>query len=74
MPRLRPRDVRAILFSLVTSVALLVLTWLLSRSVLASAALTAAYDAWLFTRPRMRRVVRRLRGETVDFTGYYQDF
>ncbi|MDB5417275.1 MAG: hypothetical protein JWP50_694, partial [Phenylobacterium sp.] len=46
---------------------------LVSRSVIAAAALIAAYNAWLLTRPRMRRVFRRLRGETVDFSGYYLD-
>lgn len=74
MSRLRPRDVRAILFWLATSLILLVATYLVSHGVIASAALVGAYNAWLLTRPRMRRVFKRLRGETVDFTSYFQDF
>jgi threonine/homoserine/homoserine lactone efflux protein len=70
---MRPRDVRAIAFWLSSSFLLLVVVYLASKSVIAAAALTAAYNAWLLTRPRMRRVFRRLRGETVDFTGYYLD-
>lgn len=73
MPHLRPRDARAIAFWLLTSLVLLVGVYLLATSVIAAAALTAAYNAWLLTRPRMRRVFRRLRGETVDFSGYYYD-
>ncbi|HEV2531235.1 hypothetical protein [Phenylobacterium sp.] len=70
---MRARDVRAIAFWLTSSLVLLVGAYLVSRSVIASVALTGAYNAWLLTRPRMRRVVRRLRGETVDFSGYYMD-
>ena len=70
---MRARDVRAIGFWLASSLVLLVGVYLLSRSVIAAVALIAAYNAWLLTRPRMRRVLRRLRGETVDFSGYYLD-
>lgn len=70
---MRARDVRAIAFWLSSSLVLLVATYLATRGVIASVALTAAYNAWLLTRPRMRRVFRRLRGETVDFSGYYLD-
>jgi len=70
---MRPRDVRAIAFWLATSLILLVGVYLALRSVIAAAALTGAWNAWLLTRPRMRRVFRRLRGETTDFTGYYLD-
>jgi hypothetical protein len=73
MPRLRPRDVRAIAFWIVTSLALLVVAYAFARSVIVAAALAAAYNCWLLTRPRMRRVFRRLRGETIDFSGYYYD-
>jgi len=70
---MRPRDVRAIAFWLATSLFLLVGVYLALRSVIAAAALTGAWNAWLLTRARMRRVFRRLRGETTDFTGYYLD-
>ena len=70
---MRPRDVRAIAFWLLSSLVLLVGVYLGLRSVIAAAALTGAWNAWLLTRPRMRRVFRRLRGETTDFTGYYLD-
>ena len=70
---MRPRDVRAIAFWLASSLILLLGVYLGLRSVIAAAALTATWNAWLLTRPRMRRVFRRLRGETTDFTGYYLD-
>jgi hypothetical protein len=70
---MRPRDARAIAFWIATSLALVVAVYVLTKSVIAAAALTGAYNAWLLTRPRMRRVFRRLRGETVDFSGYYYD-
>lgn len=72
--RMRSRDVRAIAFCFVTTLAILGICYVATQSLIASSALTAAYDVWLLTRPRMRRVLRRLRGETVDFTSYYQDF
>jgi hypothetical protein len=74
MPRMRSRDVRAIIFLFATSLAVFGMSWLAAHKLIVACALTAAYDVWLLTRPRMRRVVRRLRGETVDFTSYYQDF
>lgn len=70
---MRARDVRAITFWLTSSLVLLFGCYAATRSVIASAALLAAYNAWLLTRPRMRRVFRRLRGESMDFTGYYID-
>jgi len=70
---MRARDVRAIAFWLTSSLIILVGVYLASQSVIAAAALTAAYNAWLLTRPRMRRVFRRMRGETADFSGYYLD-
>ena len=72
MPRMRGRDVRAILFCLLTAIALFVVAYLLSRSYLASVALTGGYVAWLLTRPRMQRVMRRLNGAP-DWSGYYRD-
>ncbi len=73
MPRMRARDVRALVFVGATSLMLLALTYLLSKSVIASSALTGAWLAFALTRPRMRRVMRRLRGEDDGWTGYYQD-
>ena len=70
---MRARDVRAIAFWLTSSLIILVGVYLAAHSVIAAAALTAAYNAWLLTRPRMRRVFRRMRGETADFSGYYLD-
>jgi hypothetical protein len=71
---MRLRDARAILFWIVTSLALFLAfeagfhLWLLS--VLA----VAAYNAWLLSRPRMVRVFRRLRGERYERTsGYFID-
>lgn len=69
---MRARDVRAIVFWITTTVLLLLASYALTRSVLISAALTGAWNAWILTRPRARRVVGRLRGE-VDWSGYYQD-
>ena len=70
---MRARDVRAIAFWVASSLVILVGVYLATSSVIAAAALTAAYNAWLLTLPRMRRVLRRLRGETVDFSSYYLD-
>ena len=66
MPIMRARDVRAILFCALTSLGLALLAYAVLKSVIVAAALTAAWLAWLLTRPRMRRVMRRLRGEPVD--------
>ena len=73
MPRMRGRDVRAIAFVALTSLFLLVSAYAASRSVIGASALTAAWLAFALTRPRMRRVMRRLRGEDDGWTGYYQD-
>lgn len=70
---MRARDVRAITFWIVSSLVLLLLVYIVSQSLIAAAALTVAYSVGLLTRPRMRRVLRRLRGETVDFSSYYYD-
>lgn len=69
---MRVRDVRAIVFWITTSLLLLVASYGLSHSVVVTAALLAAYNAWILTRPRARRVVGRIRGD-VDWSGYYQD-
>ena len=69
---MRARDVRAITFWITTSLILLGLAYALTQSVIVAAALAAAWNAWLLTRPRARRVARRLRGD-VDWSGYDQD-
>ena len=70
---MRARDVRAIAFWLTSSLLILLGVYFAIRSVIAAVALTGAYNAWLLTRQRMRRVLRRMRGDTVDFSGYYLD-
>jgi hypothetical protein len=68
---MRPRDARAILFWIATTVALiLAVEAVVHRWVLAGIA-AAAYNAWLLSRPRMIRVFRRLRGERWERTGGY---
>ena len=68
---MRLRDARAILFWIATSIALfLVMEAAFHRWVLALLA-TAAYNAWLLSRPRMVRVFRRLRGERLERSGGY---
>jgi len=69
---MRPRDARAIAFCAVTILALLVVAYVLSESVLLSLGLAAAYAALVLTRPRMQRVFRRLRGDP-DWSGYFKN-
>jgi hypothetical protein len=69
---MRARDARAIGFCILSSGVLLGGTLVLAHSYLAALALTAAWDAWLLTRPRMIRVFRRLRGEP-DWSGYFDN-
>ena len=69
---MRARDVRAIAFCSVTTVVLLAGAFLASGSYVVSLALAAAYAAWLLTRPRMQRVISRLRGDP-DWSGYFSD-
>lgn len=70
---MRSRDVRAIAFWVGSSLVLFAAMFFVSRGLIAPAAATGAYNAWLLTRPRMRRVFARLRGETLEFHGYYID-
>jgi hypothetical protein len=71
---MRPRDARAILFWIATSIVLfLALEMAVHRWLLCLFAV-AAYNAWLLSRPRMVRVFRRLRGERFERSdGYYMD-
>ncbi len=74
MARLRRRDVRAIAFCVMTIAAVFGIGVVLLPGWVATAAVTGAYAAWLLTRPRMIRVMRRLRGDTGwDWSGYYKD-
>ena len=69
---MRARDVRAIAFCAITAVLVLVVSFLAFRSVLGSVALTAAWLGVVLTRPRMLRVIRRLRGDP-DWSGYFKN-
>lgn len=69
---MRARDVRAITFWIATSIIVVVAGYALSRSAFVTLALLGAYNAWILTRRRARRIFGRLRGD-VDWSGYYQD-
>lgn len=69
---MRARDVRAITFCAVSMLVLLIGALTLTRSLVVSLALTAAYGALVLTRPRMIRVWRRLRGQP-DWSGYFDN-
>ncbi len=69
---MRGRDIRALAFCAITSLVLLFGSFFAFGNLVASLALTGAYDAWLLTRPRMLRVIRRLRGEP-DWSGYFKN-
>lgn len=69
---MRARDVRAIVFCAVTTALLFAGAMVLLHNYLVALALTAAYGAWLLTRPRMIRVFRRLRGDP-DWSGYFDN-
>ena len=69
---MRARDVRAIAFCVVTVALLFAALMVLLHIYLVALALTGAYAVWLLTRPRMVRVIRRLRGDP-DWSGYYDN-
>jgi hypothetical protein len=69
---MRARDVRALAFCAITTLLLLGGSYLLLQSALISLALTAGWLALVLTRPRMQRVIRRLRGEP-DWNGYFKN-
>ncbi len=69
---MRARDVRAVAFFGSTTVALLGGSLLLAHNFVVSLGLTIAWDAWLLSRPRMIRVMRRLRGEP-DWSAYFDN-
>jgi hypothetical protein len=69
---MRARDIRAIGFCVITTTALFAVSLLLLHSYLAALGLTAAYAAWILTRPRMTRLLHRLRGDP-DWSGYFDN-
>ncbi|HEY8615172.1 hypothetical protein [Phenylobacterium sp.] len=69
---MRARDLRAILFCAATTVLLFAVSGLAFRNWLVTLALTGAWAAFVLTRPRMLRVMRRLRGEP-DWGGYFKN-
>ncbi len=70
---MRARDKRAVAFCVTSTAVLLAIAELALRNWLAASALAAAYAVWLMTRPRMVRVMRRMRGETVEKSSYYEN-
>ena len=69
---MRARDLRAIVFCAVTTLAVFFLVLILSRNFIAAIAATAAWAALVLTRPRMQRVIRRLQGKP-DWSGYFKN-
>jgi len=70
---MRTRDVNALAFCVGSTLAVLFLAKLVFGGWLPAGALAGAYGALVLTRPRMLRVFRRLRGESVERSGYFQD-
>jgi hypothetical protein len=68
---MRPRDARALLFWVASTVAVILAVQAGLRNWLLTAIAVAAYNAWLLSRPRMIRMFRRLRGERVERIGSY---
>ncbi len=68
---MRARDVRAIAFCCVTGLGLLVVAYAMFGDLLIAGGFTAAWEAWLLTRPRMIRVFRRMRGEKLERYSYF---
>ena len=68
---MRPRDVRAILFWIGTTVVLILGLQALAHNWVLTAIAASAYNAWLLSRPRMIRTFRRLRGERLNRSGGY---
>jgi hypothetical protein len=70
---MRARDKRAIAFCVTSTIVLLAMTQAAFDNWIAATALAGAYAIWLLTRPRMIRVMRRMRGETVEKSSYYEN-
>ena len=74
MTSLRPRDIRAIIFCAVTIFIIFVGGAILLPNLLAALAITVAYALFILTRPRMIRVMRRIRGlDEGNWSGYYRN-
>ena len=69
---MRSRDARAIAFCGFSAVAVFVGSYLLFGELVVSGMLLAGYLIFVLTRPRMRRVRSRLRGDP-DWSHYIQD-
>ena len=69
---MRSRDVRAIAFCAISATALFAGSYLLFGELAVSGMLLAGYLIFVLTRPRMRRVRSRLRGDP-DWSHYIQD-
>ena len=70
---MRLRDIRAIAFCVVSTAVVGAGGLLVMPDWVMAAALTLAYAVFVATRPRMLRVYRRLRGESVEMSGYHWD-
>jgi len=68
---MRPRDARAILFWIASTIALVIALQAAFHSWILTGITVAVYNAWLLSRPRMIRVFRRLRGEKFERSGGY---
>ncbi len=74
MARIRRRDIHAVAFCLVSISAVCGIIALVSGNWIYTLAVTGIFTAWLLTRARMVRVIRRLRGETVGgWSDYYRE-
>lgn len=69
---MRARDVRAVAFAVVTTGAVVILSYAMLQIYIVTLALTCSYLIWLFTRPRMTRLIRRARGEP-DWSDYFRN-
>lgn len=69
---MRARDVRALLFCFTSTALVLIVAYVVLHILLAAIGLAIAYLAVVMTRPRMIRVMRRVRGEP-DWSGYFKN-
>ncbi len=60
------RDVRAILFCIVSTIVVAVIAFVMLKSVLLAVIFAVVFDAWILTRPRMIRVGRRILGHRIE--------
>lgn len=69
---MRARDARAIAFCVVTIAIVAIAAFMATDSFGLAALASGLYALWVLTRARMRRVIRRLRGQP-DWSNYYWD-